>query len=1607
MTIMIEAEKAERLAAVRRLLAARPDEAALTAFADLFFERGSSEDLVAYEAAELAAIAENAWSHLAERDPARPSIRVYDPAAPEGAVRLPTETVVEIVNDDMPFLLDSVMGELTEAGHGIRLVLHPIFAVARDAGGRLDRFSDPRNADKGAGRESLIRIHIERLAGAEVRQALAEAIGRTLTDVRHSVDDWKPMLRRLKRARKQMRDGKPVGSKEDLLETVDFLDWLGDDNFLFLGMRDYLYTEDGGQGRLERIEDSGLGVLTDPDVRVLRRGEDNVNASPFMDLFLKSPRAIVVTKANLRSRVHRRTHLDYVGVKQYDEDGKLVGELRILGLFTSTAYTASARQIPLVRHKIDRILARAGFDPGSHSGKALVMVLETYPRDELFQIEEDQLYDFALRILALDEHPRIRALVRHDLFDRFVSALIYLPRDRYTTDVRMRIGTALEEAFRGRVVSWRPTFLESSLMRVHFIIGRYGGVTPTIDPDALETTVAAIARTWRDDFDDAVERALGAPKATRMLARYGEAFSAAYREARSAERAVADIGIMEAMGDGRSIAIDFYRRDGEAAARVQLALFHAETPVPLSDRVPVLENMGLRVINERTYEIAPAGLPRIYLHDMTLERADGAALDLTPETDARLEALFLAIWRGGAENDGFNALGLAAGLDWRQISILRAIGRYLRQIRIPYSIDYVWAALRRYPRTAAALLALFETRFDPDRADDDRDLAEARLVTEIEAELDKVPSLDDDTILRRYLNLVRSIVRTNAYQHEASGVPRETLAFKIDSRAVTAMPEPKPFREIWVFGPRVEGVHLRFGKVARGGLRWSDRPQDFRTEVLGLVKAQQVKNAVIVPVGAKGGFVPLQLVAGMSRDAWLAEGTEAYKTFVSTLLTVTDNLAGHAVVPPPRVVRHEGDDPYLVVAADKGTATFSDTANGIAEEAGFWLGDAFASGGSVGYDHKKMGITARGAFEAVKRHFREMDVDILSTPFSVAGVGDMSGDVFGNGMLLASTIRLVAAFDHRHIFLDPDPDPASSFTERERLFGLPRSSWADYDAAKISAGGGVYARSEKAIELSEAARAMLGLDHSRATPQEVMNAILRMPVDLLWFGGIGTYIRASTETDADAGDRANDPIRVAAPQVRARVIGEGANLGVTQRARIELGLAGVRVNSDAIDNSAGVNSSDVEVNIKIALGHAVRAGELTMPDRNVLLASMTDEVAHLVLANNYRQTLSLSLAERRGLEDLGYQRRLMETLERAGRLDRAVEFLPDDSALAAREKVGKALTRPELGVLLAYAKLSLKEDLIGSEVPDDPFFRAELSAYFPSAMRERFADAIGAHRLHREIIATRLANLVIDRGGPAFVARIADRTGAAPATVARAAAAAAAAIGTERLDRQIDALDTLVPGAVQLELYAAVQDALIDATVWALRNVSLDTGLSAVVARFAEPVAALAPAFDGIVGTAIRDAVAAQTATWVAAGVPDDLAVRLARLPVFAALPDAILVAERTGAAVEDAARVHFAAAERLRIVALETAARRVAVKDYYDGLALDRARGMLANAHRAIDAHALKTDGGLEAWLVGLGRAPEAALAQIDEIIGTGGLTVSRFAVAAGLIADLANGKA
>ena len=1590
-----DAEKKKRIAAACKRLATARDGRTLAAFCNCLFERGAGEDIVEYDAEALAAITRDAYAFF--RDRAKPSaVRVADIEGTDISGR--SHTALELSTKNRPFIFDSVLGELQALGYAAHLVVHPILDVERNAAGEVVSFGPLLRKAADATRESFVHVHVPLIRDAAAQDALAKNMASLLEEVRLATDDWSVMRARLRGAMNDLNLDHPSLPKEAMIETIEFLQWLDDGNFVFLGMREYVYDESSGDS-LETSEGRGLGLLRDPSVTVLRRGPEVVTITPEIRAFLMAPDPVIVTKANVKTRIHRRDYMDYVGVKIF-EAGKVRGELRIIGLFTSSAFTQSAERIPLIRRKVEEIVKRAGLDPLSHSGKALLNILENYPRTELFQAEVHALYDSAMAILRLEERPRIRALPRRDRFDRFVSVLVFVPRDRYSSDLRERIGEALSELYDGRVSAFFPNFALPHLTRVQFIIGR----NPTEGPEPSQAEVEARIRNIVRSFDDDLEEALSAvyppERVTELLGDYAGAFRSDYRATFTAEDALSDIEIAEQLAPD-DIEVRFFRRDDTLETQAVMSFHHLGDPIPLSRRVPLLENFGFSVVNERTYRIKRNRGPRLYRHDMTLVAPEGHLID--PASAGRLHDAVLAVWRRKAMSDGFNALVLSAELDWRRAALLRTIARYLRQTAIPYSIDYLWGALRRYPGVAALLVELFTARFKPAVAE--RERAEARLVRKVEAELEKVPSLDDDTILRAFRQVIEATQRTDFFAEGAEEL--DAIAVKIKPDALAFVPLPRPFREIFVHAPEVEGVHLRFGPVARGGLRWSDRPQDFRTEVLGLVKAQQVKNAVIVPVGAKGGFVPGRLPVGGSREQIFEAGRRAYIRFVDRLLSVTDDIDGDAVVPPKAVVRHDADDPYLVVAADKGTATFSDTANGIALERGFWLGDAFASGGSAGYDHKVMGITARGAWEAVRRHFREMDIDIQSEPFTVVGVGDMSGDVFGNGMLLSSAIKLVAAFDHRDIFIDPSSDPARALAERQRLFGLPRSSWQDYDRALISKGGGVFSRSEKQISLSPEAKKLLKIGKASAPPSEILSAILKASADLLWFGGIGTYVRGPEETDADVGDKANDAIRISALDIGAKVVGEGANLGMTPKARIAYGLKGGRCNSDAIDNSAGVNTSDVEVNIKIALAPAVRAGKLAQAKRLSLLKAMTDDVARLVLRNNYQQTLAISLEQKRGVENLGNQMRLMAELEERGLLDRVVEDLPADAALEARAANGRGLTRSEIGTLLAFAKIALFNDLVGSTVPDDAYLARELFGYFPEEMHKRYKEGIENHRLRREIIATQLANSLINRGGPTLLVAARDRTGSSVAELTRAYAAVRDSFQLQMLHAEIDALDTKISGRLQLDLYATVQDVLVDRLCWFTRNLDSAAGLAEIVKHYRSALDALSALLSSSLPRERLKAVHDIEAKLKPGRVPEDLAARLALLPTLASAANIIPISDRTGRSLAEAAAAYFAISDRFGFGRIDQMTEEVVTGDYYEGLALKKARDSLETAHRDLAQSVIANGSGgdVAAWEAEAGERVTATAQQVEKIFSDHRPSMAKVTVAASLLSELARG--
>ncbi|PWC36664.1 NAD-glutamate dehydrogenase [Azospirillum sp. TSO35-2] len=1550
------------------LVRSRVPNARAERFVKRFYANVPPDDLLRATPEQLYGAALAMWQWGQQRQPGTAKVRVYAPRLDEHGWQS-DRSVVEIVNDDMPFLVDSVTAELNRQGVTVHLVIHPVTRVVRDADGRIVELLEPGEEQAGARDESFMHCSIDPLSDPAAQARLREGIERILRDVRAAVEDWSPMRARIRAARDDIAH---APDSEESHEAADFLAWVDDGNMTLLGSRQYIATmgDDRTEPWLELVDGSGLGVLRDPETTVFDEHGHAAILPAEIRAFLHQPRALLVTKGTRQATVHRSVPLDALLVKRFDDQGNVVGGTLAVGLFTSGAYNRSPREIPFLRRKVARVMGRAGFDPQGHDGKALLNILETYPRDELFQTPSDELYETALGILHLQERQRLALFVRRDPFERFVSALVFVPRDRYDTALRRKIQAMLETAFQGTCASTFTQLSDSALARLHLTVKTEQGRVPTVDIEELEARLVQISRSWADRLRDALIEAHGEEIGNARLRRYADAFPAGYREAFTAETAVHDIDRIErALAEQRLGIVLFHPLEADGD-ELHVKIYHQGRPVPLSDVLPMLEHMDLKVITEQPYEVRPAdGTPAVWIHDFAARTQTGTAVDCVKVKQTFQDA-FADVWHGRMEDDGFNRLVLRAGLAGREVSVLRAYAKFLKQARFAYAQDTIETTLAAHPQTARLLARLFAARFDPANRVDAIKADEAPILAAIDDALDSVTNLDDDRILRRFVTLVRATLRTNAYQTGPDGAPKPHLSFKLDSGSIDELPLPRPWVEVFVCSPRMEGVHLRGGKVARGGIRWSDRREDFRTEILGLMKAQMVKNTVIVPVGSKGGFVvkrPPPPSAG--REAALAEGIECYKTLMRGLLDITDNFAADGtVVPPKDVVRHDADDPYLVVAADKGTATFSDIANGVSIDHGFWLGDAFASGGSVGYDHKVMGITARGAWESVKRHFREMGTDIQATDFTVVGVGDMSGDVFGNGMLLSKHIRLLAAFDHRHIFLDPDPDPAASWEERNRLFALPRSSWADYDRSTLSKGAMIVERSAKTVELTAEVRALFGIDQDHLSPSELMRRLLTASVDLLWFGGIGTYIKASTETNAEAGDKANDALRVDGAQIRAKVIGEGANLGVTQRGRIEAAGKGVRLNTDAIDNSAGVDTSDHEVNIKILLGDVMARGDMTLKQRDRLLASMTDEVAALVLADNYRQTSALTIAEAQGPALLEAQSRFIRTLERTGRLNRAIEYLPTDEELAQRMAERRGLTRPELAVLLAYAKITLYDELLASELPDDPATVEDLLRYFPQPLREGQREAIFRHRLHREIVATSVTNSLVNRVGPTFVKDMMEKTGLGPADVARAYAIVRDVFQLRPLWDAIDALDNVVPAALQTALVLDTVRLMDRAVAWFLAHSPHPLDLGRESAAFRPGVEALAAGLDHFLDAEEAGRLAARVADATGQGVPEELARRIAALPVLAAAPDLVRIAERTGRAVEGVASIYFGLGRRFGLEWLRDRASGAKVDNHWQRQAVAAIVDDLFAHQSALTVRVLESEGdeaaAVDAWI-------------------------------------------
>ena len=1485
-------------------------------------------------------------------------VRVFTPTLAEHGWSAGGHSVVEVVTDDMPFLVDSLTMELSRQLRDVHLVVHPHFDVRRDITGALQHVGV---VDDGAVeptgdtvRESWMHVEIDRVRDGDDPEAIVERIQAVLRDVREAVEDWSRTRQRMLDVVAELRSDPPPLDADEVRQGAELLEWLADEHFTFLGYREYVLEHvpadgDSEEGEtLRAVPGTGLGILrADQSLsESFARLPDPVKAKA------RERTLLVLAKANSRATVHRPAYLDYVGVKTFGADGEVTGERRFLGLFSSTAYAESLTRIPLLRERAAAVLRASGYDPRSYAGRALMDTLESYPRDELFHTDVDELGPMAEAAMNARERRSVRAIIRPDSYGRYVSVLVYLPRDRYNTGVRERFSQILSERLGATSVEFTVRINESTTARVHFVVHLPAGeMPPEIDTADLERRLTEASRNWRDDFIGAVIAEYGEEVGSVLGRRYLDSFPEAYKEDYAARTAAVDLGRLEGIAGEEGIDLSLYEQLDAGRGEARLKVFRVGSPLSLSEVLPMLSSLGVEVVDERPYELDGLERPS-YVYEFGLRY--GTALP--EQARALFQDALRAIWDGRNEIDGFNGLVLGAGLTWRQATVLRAYAKYMRQGGSPFAQDYIEEALAANADITRLLVALFEARFDPARQSGSQD-AQDDLEGRIRRALDDVSSLDHDRILRAYLIHVRASLRTNYFQR-VGDAPKAYLSIKLDPAQIPDLPAPRPSYEIFVYSPSVEGVHLRFGAVARGGLRWSDRRDDFRTEVLGLVKAQMVKNTVIVPVGAKGGFFAKALPDPSDRDAFLAEGVACYRTFVSGLLDLTDNLVDGRTVPPADLVRHDGDDSYLVVAADKGTATFSDIANGVAHDYGFWLGDAFASGGSVGYDHKAMGITARGAWVSVQRHFREQGVDCQHEDFTCVGIGDMSGDVFGNGLLCSEHTRLVAAFDHRDIFIDPTPDAATSYAERKRLFELPRSSWQDYDRSLLSAGGGVWSRSSKSIPVAAEVRDALGLDAAvtALTPAELMKAILQAPVDLLWNGGIGTYVKGEAETHADAGDKANDAIRIDGGQLRAGCVGEGGNLGFTQAGRIEYAVAGGRINTDFIDNSAGVDTSDHEVNIKILLDRVVADGDLTGKQRNSLLAEMTDEVGALVLRDNYEQNLALANAAAHAPSLLHVHEDWMKRLEGDGVLDREIEGLPSSREVARRLDRHEGLTVPELAVLLAWTKIVLESELLATDLPDDPYLDQDLKSYFPTPMRDRFAQQIEDHPLRRQIIVTQVVNDLVNGAGMTYWPRLAGETGASAADLTRANFVAREIYASLPLREEISTYDNRLDAAVQTRMRVEMRTLVERASRWLVTNRRPPLDSQATVDQFAGLVQETLAQLPELMTGRELSAYQSRRDDLVGLGVQRELASRVAVLPPAYVVLGLVDVASRLGLDPSDVARVHFALGERLGLPTLGQRILSLPRDDRWQTMARAALRDDLNSVHVQLTAQVLRT---------------------------------------------------
>ncbi len=1517
--------------------------AAVKDFAEKYLAKIPQGDMTQMDSQTLARTIENHWNLLKNKKGKIPSIHIYTPIENKDGWTS-GRTIIDIVHNDMAFLIDSIVAEVVRHGQLIQTLIHPILNIRYD---KKEIKGVEKDFAPGLHRTSFSHIELRGIISDAQCEELRMGLLSVIEDVGCATSDWVQMKEMLRQAQKQLSLA-PSKYDDYLIEEYQaFLEYLYDNNFTLLGYREYKFVEKNGKLASETVKGKSMGLLSD-ETKPVYVNNARAGLSDPQQKLRRGQEPLSISKVNRHSTVHRRVPMDAVAVKTFDKKGNVTGEMLFIGLFTSVTYSRSVSDIPYLRVKIQNVTNRTQFVPGSHDRRALRHIMEKYPRDEVLQIEEDLLYKHATSILRLQERPRIALYTRTDPFGRYISCLVYVPRDRHETRLRLRMQHILEQELGGQCTNYQVTQDDSPLARVMFNIDiNHLEKTPKYDSAAIETKLEAAGRLWSEQLRDAMEQAkLDQTYTNRIVQTYGNAFEVGYHERYEPKSAIHDIRKIEEVLKSGKIALDLYRPHDCEQSRVRFKVYSPEKPITLSDILPVLENMGFQVIAELPFEVHPARAKTvIWIHDFLMERASHGAMPPIKDIKAVFEEAFDRIWDKDMENDGLNKLVLRAAMNWREITILRTYLRYLRQVGLHYSREYIESTLAGNPKIATSIVKLFLSLFDPALKGQNESHA-AGYAVEIDHALEAVDSIDQDKILRSVTAVVNASLRTNYFQKTKDGLPKSYLSIKLDSRKIDDLPEPRPFREIFIYSPRVEGVHLRMDKISRGGIRWSDRHEDFRTEVLGLMKAQQVKNSVIVPMGAKGGFVVKQPPTAGGRPAYLAEGIECYKIFIRGLLDITDNNIGNKIVPPKDVVRRDSDDPYLVVAADKGTATFSDIANAISIEYGHWLGDAFASGGSAGYDHKKMGITAKGAWESVKRHFRELNHDIQKQDFDVVGVGDMGGDVFGNGMMLSEHIRLIGAFNHLHIFCDPDPDPKKTFDERVRLFNDVKG-WDEYNVKLLSKGGKIFSRAEKSLQLTPEIQKLFDLPRERVTPSELIQAMLRARTDLLWFGGIGTYIKASKETHADVGDKSNDGLRINASEIRAKVLGEGANLAITQRGRIEYAENGGRLNADFIDNSGGVDCSDHEVNIKILMNDIMgkKDNNIDTKKRDKMLAGMTDDVSHLVLRDNYQQSQAISLMELQAPEMLPEHAALISELERKVGLNRALECLPDEETIQNRLRQGHGLTRPELATLQAHAKITFTWDLLDSDIPDSKAMEGRLIRYFPKMLGDKYEKEIKGHRLKNEIICTTLASSMINRMGPTFVRERMAKSNAMPADVAKAYIIVREAFGLRHLWRDIEAMDNKIPAMVQLKSYREIAHMTEHTVAWLLGRGGKKLDINRDIAMFEDGVGKLRDRYEDYVTAGLLGLIKQTIRAHVADGLPETLAKDIALMPVLSSACDIIRIAGAQKADLILIAKIYFELGEAFHLDWMRTQAGYLPANDHWSAEALD---GVIDNLYTA-----------------------------------------------------------